>query len=390
MVDYDPFSDEAMKDPFRLYKAVRDEDPVYFMEKYNGWALTRFEDVWATSMRHNDLTVTGGQTPGQVLLGEPVPHSFMTMDSPDHKKFRNIIASHYAKASAREHEPRIRELVRSILGPLLEQGELEVYADLANRVTTLNASYMAGLPAEDGEQVRRWIDGFMAREPGQVGTSQVNGEAAGALYTYLYEFVADMRRHPDTARGHVAEWLRFEFDGRSLTDEELTWNLYSIMVTGSETTPLAVAGTLVYLQQNPDQKKTVLSDPSLVQNAFNETLRFDQPTNMLGRVAVNDFELGGKTIKKGQGIMMIYASANRDEREFESAGTYDILREPKRTLTYGLGLHRCLGEHVANVMGSTILDELFSAIDDYELDMSACKRVYSEHLSGYAHVPIRF
>lgn len=390
MIDYDPYSDEAMRDSFPLFARLRKEAPVYYIEKYDCWALSCFRDVWEASLDQEHFTATGGQSPGQVMLDEPVPHSFMTMDPPEHRTHRSIIGPEYARRAAERDAPRIRALAREILAPLLPRGEFDVYSDYANRVTTLNAAHMAGVPREDAEQVRAWIDGMLEREKGQVGTSEKNGVSAAQLDGYLRDLIREKQKRPEQATGHLASWLSVEIDGEKLSEDAIAANLFSLVVTGSETTPLSVAGTLVYLDGDPEQRELVLGDLAHVGNAFSECLRFDQPTNMLGRKVKKDVEIAGSKLRSGQGVLFLYASANRDESEFADADRYDVLRCPRRTLSFGHGVHKCLGEHLAMTMGVILLEELLEGIGQYELDPAACGRIYGEFLSGYNRVPIRF
>ena len=390
MIDYDPYSDEAMRDPFALYKRLREEAPLFYMEKYDCWAFSRFEDIWSASLDQDHFTATGGQSPGQVMLGEAIPHTFMTMDPPEHRMHRSIIGADYARKAVERDAPRIRSLAREILGELLPRGEFEVYSDYANRVTTLNAAHMAGVPLEDAEQVRRWIDGFLEREAGQVGTSQRNADSAGQLDAYFRDLIRARKKTPAQASGHLAQWLHAEVGGKPLSEDSIAANLLSLIVTGSETTPLAVAGTLVYLSEDPAQRDLVLGDLSHVGNAFSECLRFDQPTNMLARKVVSNVEFGEAKLSEGQGVLFLYASANRDALEFPNPDVYEVLRCPRRTLSFGHGVHKCLGEHVGMTLGVILLEELLESVGQFDLDAKSCARIYGEFLSGYNRVPIRF
>jgi cytochrome P450 len=390
-VDYDPYSDTAMRDPFPLYAAMRAEEGPHYIEKYNAWALARFEDVWDASMRHEkDITFTAGQTPGQLLLGEPNLHAFATMDAPEHRKWRGVIRKEYTPGGAGAHRERFRALTREILEPLLKRGEFDVYSDYANKVFCLNSGFNLGLPKEDAMRFRALIDEMLHREKGQVGAgSERNQNAAGQLMAYLAEYIQKIRFDPELASGHTALYLIAEIDGKRLNDDEMLTLMMNFLILGSETTPMICAGALYYLAQNPAVKAQVLADHGLIPRLYFETCRFDQPTNMLCRRVVNDFELGGRQIKAGQNLLYIYASANRDEAEFDSPDTFDIFREYKRDLTYGTGGHKCLGMHLATMGAGIVLEELFKSIDDYEVLGSQCERAYGEHLSGYLHVPIR-
>lgn len=390
-LSYDPFSDEAMRDPHPLYRRLRQEDPLHYIERYRAWALTKFDDVWEASRRQDEwVTFEDGATPGQLLLGEPVPHTFMTMDAPAHRYWRGLVRKDYNPEGVAEEAERLRALVRKILQPLLERDEFDIYEDLANPVLCINAGYNLGLPVKDAIRWRALIDDMLHREPGQVGAvSERNQRAAQELFGYLNDYIQQLMEHPDQALRHTAAFMAGEFEGKRLTAEELTFYVYSLLVVGSETTPMTVAGTLYYLHQNPEQKQAVLNDRSLIKNAFLETARFDQPTNMLARRAKVDFELRGRQIRTGDNLLFIYASANRDEDEFEQPDVYDIFRRPKRDLSFGTGGHKCLGMHLAVLAGVIILEELLAALGDYEIDTTRVERAYGEHLSGFVRMPIR-
>jgi cytochrome P450 len=390
-LDYDPFSEQAMRDPAPLYAAMRAEGSPHFMPRYNAWALTRFEDVWEASVHHEaDVTFTAGATPAQLLLGEPVPHAFTTMDAPVHRKWRGVIRKEYTPDGARAHEARFRALARETLEPLIARGEFDAYADYANRVFCLNSGYNLGLPREDAITWRALIDEIMHREPGQRGGSSPRNQAAGMqLGGYLYNYVQTLRADPARATGHTALYLNAEIDGERLDDAGMVSLLINFLVLGSETTPMVVAGALHYLEQHPDQKAAVCADHQLVERLYVETCRYDQPTNMLCRRAVRAFDLGGVRIEPGQNLLYIYASANRDEAEFPEADRFDIFRRAPRDLIYGAGGHKCLGMHLATMGAVILLEEFLRVAGSYTVLTERCERAYGEHLSGYTRVPVR-
>jgi cytochrome P450 len=390
-VDYDPYSDAAMADPFPLYESMRAEGCPHFIEKRRAWAVTRFADVWRTSLNESLLDYSVGQTPGQLLLGEPCPMTFMTMNSKAHSRWRNVVAPFYTAAAAEAEEPRIRALVREILEPLAAAGTFDVYRDFANRVMCRNAGHGLGLDAEQAEAFRALIDEMMHREPGQVGASSSrNQAAAGQLFGLLGDFVGGLRRDPSRAVRQTKALIEACVDGHRLSDQEIVFYLFSILVTGSETTPLAVASAIYLLARHPEQKAAVLADRSLIPGAFNETLRLYQPTNMLARRASTDFELSGQTIKAGDNLLLIYASANRDEARFADPDRFDIFREGRRDLAFGVGAHVCLGASLAPIAARVMIEELLAVTGDYELVAERCERSYGEFLLGFTRVPIRF
>lgn len=394
-VDYDPFSDQDMLDPREHYRQMRAEGGPHYIEKYDAWALTRFADVWeASCMKQDSVTFTGGQAPIQVLL-DIIPQStskqFMVMDAPEGTKWRGVIRKDYTPEGVKVQEARIRELTREILGPFLAKGKMDVYSDYGNIVAGINAGYMLGMSREMSEHCRTLINNFLYRERGQTDgeLSELNINAILELNTIIAEFVAELRAHPEKAQRQIKAFMESDVDGgHGLNDEDLIAQIYGLLITGSETTPVAVAGMLYYLDKYPEQKKQVLSDHSLITKAFLEAARYDQPTNLLVRNAAKDIVIGGQNIKKGQGLLYIYASACRDSDEFENPDVFDIHRDYKRDLIFGHGIHKCLGMHLAVVMGRVMLEELLSAIGDYQLVENECQRLYGEHIAGFGKLTI--
>jgi cytochrome P450 len=176
----------------------------------------------------------------------------------------------------------------------------------------------------------------------------------------------------------------------ALTDEQIAAELHTIMVTGSETTELSVAATLYYLAQHPEQLEAVRADRSLIGRAFAEAIRYDHPTNMLCRAVKRDVEVGGARLQVGQGVLLVWASANRDEAVFAHGDRFDVGRPWGRSLLFGHGQHKCLGEHLAMRMGTVILEEFFDVVADYEVDVDRAERMYGEFLKGFTRLPIRF
>lgn len=390
-VDYDPYSDAAMADPFALYQAMRAEGCPHLIENRRAWALTRFSDIWKTSLNESLLDFTVGQTPGQLLLGEPCPTTFMTMNSPAHGRWRSVVAPFFTAAAAEADEPRIRQLVREILEPLASSGTFDVYHDFANRIMCRNAGHGLGFTGEEAESFRALIDEMMHREPGQIGASSNRNQiAAGRLFGLLADFVSKLRREPDRMVRQTKALLEACVDGHRLSDQEIVFYLFSILVTGSETTPLAVASTIYLLARHPEQKAAVLADPSLIPAAFRETLRLYQPTNMLARRARADFELSGRKIKAGDNLLLVYASANRDEARFTDPDRFDIFRDGPRDLSFGVGAHVCLGVSLAPIAARVMIEELLAVTGNYELVENGCERSYGEFLLGFIRVPIRF
>ena len=390
-VDYDPFSTEAMRDPHPLYDAMRAEGCPHFVKERRAWALTLFDDLKKASLRSNWLDYTAGQTPAQLMLGEPVPHTFMTMNVPYNRKWRSLLEPFYGAGAVRREIPRLTAIIEQELVPLQGQDTFDAYHDFANRVMCINAGYNLGLPRAQAAAARDLIDRMILnRVPGQVGASTPDSQqAAGELMHLLMQHIALMRSDPD-AGGPQGRTLRdAEVDGQRLTDEDLLFYIFSLLVVGSETTPMAVAGTLYYLARHPEQKAMVLANHDFLADAFRETLRYDQPTNMLARRAATDFELNGAQVKAGDNLLFVYASANRDANRFPDPEDYDITRTNTGDLSFGMGAHFCLGASLANTAADLMLRAIFERIDDYAVIEDECERAFGEHLNGFIRMPVR-
>lgn len=391
-VDYDPYSDEAMTDATELYRAMRAEGCPHYIEKYDAWAFARFSDVKSASLKGQCLDFTHGQTPGQILLNEAVLESFSTKNGKEHRRWRGFIADDFTIPAVEAQKPRYRELASRLWSELRPAGRMDVYRDLANRFFCINAGYKLGLPADDAEKYRALIDDLLHREKGQVGAvSERNQIAFAQLTQELASYIQKIRQDPSLASGYTKIYMDAEVDGKKLSDDELLMYLITLLVVGSETTPMVIAAFFYYLDQNPDQKRAVLQDHSLIRQAFLEAARFKQPSNMLGRKALTDFEVAGKTIKQGQGLLFLYASANRDAEQFENADTFDIFRkDAEPNMTFGMGSHVCLGKHVGIEAGVIILEEVFKDISDYQIVRDEVVPAYGEHLAGFIGMPITF
>lgn len=389
--DYDPFSTEAMTDPHELYRQLRAEGCPHFVEKRKAWALTRFDDLRTASLRSKWLDFTAGQTPAQLMLGEPTPHTFMTMNVPENRKWRGVLEPFYSAGAISHEVPRLTALIEKEFADLRGKPTFDVYGEFANQVMCINAGYNLGMDEGEARRARGLIDQIILnRLPGQEGASTPESQqAVGELAASLMAHVGTLRADPQAGGPHGRALRDAVIDGQRLSDTDLLNYLFSLLVVGSETTPMAVAATMYYLARHPEQKARVLADRSLVMPAFREALRFDQPTNMLARRAAMDFELNGCHVKQGDNLLFVYASTNRDETRFEQADRFDIARDNPGDMSFGVGAHFCLGAQLALKAAEIMLHLMLDAMDDWEVIEDECERAFSEHLNGFTKMVIR-
>jgi cytochrome P450 len=390
MIEYDPFSAEAMQDPQPIYRRLRDEAPAYYLPKYDAWALSRFADIWDRSS-DPAFSAARGTTPSHVLTRtQPVTPMLNLMDPPEHTELRRAVRPRFSRAAIRDMEPVIRKLVKEALAKALPRGGCDVIGDVAAEVSVRVACLAIGIPLQDGDRLNELVWRFFAREHGVAGMTADGLRAARELIEY-FERLVDARRRAGTSTNDVIDMFRqFELNGRRFSDAEIASQLSMLIIGGSETFPKTFANGVYRLWQHPDQRARLVREPDRIPDAYEEILRFDMPTQFLCRTLVKDVSLHGQTLRTGQGVMFLYASANHDEREFENPDVFDIDRKPTRILSFGAGTHACLGLHVAKMEGKVCFEELLAAAPEYEVDEGSASRLRTEFVQGFEKLPIRF
>jgi hypothetical protein len=390
MVDYNPFSEEVMADPYPVYRLLRDEAPVYRLANYPCWALSRFEDVWNASLDAKSFSVAGGTTPSQLLTkAQPVTPMINSMDPPAHTAMRAQLRPFFAPARIRELEPQIRALFSAALDELVEQGGGDLVGDFATRVATNVALIVSGIPLEDGEMLYRLVQRFFGHEEGVDGMSPDGIKAWMEMFEYFAGLAARRRAQGTSGADPLDVLIDFESDGRRLEDLEIASHMSLFLIGGSETFPKVFANLARRLFEHPSQRAAVAADPGLAPDAMIEALRYDMPTQFLGRTVVRDALLHGEKLRAGDVVLFLYASANRDPREFPDPDTFDIARRPPRILSFGHGTHACLGIHTAKAEGRIALEELLRRDPEYEIDLAGAQRLRTEFVQGFSYLPVR-
>jgi cytochrome P450 len=403
-LEFDPLSSELCADPFPTYRRLRNEAPAYYSAKYDCWFLSRFEDIWRAEMERDVFSCAPGVTIGQLLTPIEIPAEYTAYQNPDgwgtnlqqldppkHTELRKRIAAHFQPAAVRKLEPYVRDIVRRYADELVARGGGDAVGDYAMRVSVRAACAISGFPLEDADRLAGYVNSIFEREPGSNGQSFSGpGLLAGlAMRQYLVDFVRERRKRPGDAASDLFITRAREFAGRDFGDDEIASHLTLLLVGGTETLPKVASAALHRLWQNPAQREQVVANPELAAHAFHEALRLDMPTQMLGRRVVREIDFHGQRMRPGQNVMYLWASANRDEREFSEPERYDLHRRAPRILSFGHGAHLCLGKHVALMEGRVLIQELLARAPRYEVEESRAQRFRSEFFRGFATLPIR-
>ena len=322
MVEYDPFDPAVMEDPYPYYRRLRDEDPVHYLEAYDCWAIARFQDVWDASMDDRHLTATRGSSSAYLLQKAipPLPN-LNHMDPPQQTALRAAMASYFMPRRVRELVPRIRGFVTECIDGFESRGEADVMTELGQVVAVRVACLAVGFPEPDGPYIIDLVKRFLSRETGTDGITEGGVSAFEEMIGYLVGVARERRSYDGPVENPIDVLLRAEVDGERLSDEIVGQHLILLLVGATETFPKAFGTSLLRLHQHPDQRAECVADPSLIPMALRECLRYDMPTQFLMRSVERPFAFRGKTLEPGQSVMFLYASGNRDPREFDKCAT---------------------------------------------------------------------
>lgn len=391
MIDYDPYSEEALADPHPIYRRLRDEAPAYYVEKYDAWALTRFEDVWNASSDPDVFSSTSGTLPSQVLTKEqPVIPILNYVDPPLHTELRGIFNARFTPRAVHATEAAVRDAAVALLARGAEKGTFDIVDEFAMPFATRVAADVIGVPASDMPSMVDWMQRFFRHDP-DGGSMTPDGIAAlGEVNRFGADLTRNRRRHPNDAPDAINAMLAHEKKtGRVFSDEEAGMHLGMLVIAGAETSAKALALMISLLARHPDQRRHLIDDPSLVVDGFHESLRYDNPTQFLCRTVAKSTRLHDQRLSPGQGVMLLYASGNRDDREFERPDVFDVTRRPARILSFSVGRHLCLGIHVARLEARVAIEEILARFPEYEVDFDRAEQVRTEFIRGYTRLPVR-
>jgi len=385
---FDPYDYDLHEDPYPTYARLRSEAPLYRNDELDFWALSRHQDVMDAFRDPEHFSNRYGVSLDPSAWG-PHAHrsmSFLAMDPPRHTRMRALVSKGFTPRRVAELEPRIREIARGHMEACLERASFDLVGDFAGRFPMDVISELVGVPRADRPELRRLADLLVHRQEGVADVPPEGAEAALAMAAYFTDLVAQRRRTP--AGDLVSALLDADVDGDRLSDDEIVSFLFLMVVAGNETTTKLIANAWYWGWRFPDERAKALDDPGRVADWVEETLRYDNSTQLLARYVAADVELHGTTVPAGHRVLLLVGSANRDERVFAEPDRYDLDREiGNRTASFGSGRHFCLGAPLARLEGRVALEEFRRRVRDYEIDPDGAVRVHSVNVRGFAALP---
>ncbi len=369
---------EKLDDPFPDLAYFRENRPVFYHEALNQWFVFGYDDV---SALFSDPRMSADRMKGFVdaapeevredLRGvAPYLERFvLMMDDPDHRRVRRFLHGGFNAAAIKGLQERIRSIADELLDKVQDSGRMDVSGDYGFLLPAYVLSDFLGFPKEDRDRVLKWsVDfiGFFNVVPITAETTRPMVQSATEMIRYVGELLAERRREPrDDFLGALAN-----ADPGEISEEEIVSNAMLLLLAG-HVAPRNLIGNAVYLLlKHPDQLAKLREDPSLMRNVLEETLRFEPPVTLIPRIALEDIELRGSTIRAGQIVQLSIASANRDETRFPDPDRFDVTRQPGRTLSFGHGPHGCLGALLALEEAQISLETLFRRMPGMKLDES--------------------
>ena len=388
-VYYDTYDVGINADPYPVYKRLREEAPVYYNDKHDFFAVSHFADV-EKGLLDAQTYISGKGGIIELIKAdiEMPPGVIIFEDPPTHTIHRRLLSRAFTPRRVAELEPKIREFCAQSLDPLVGADRFDFIADLGAQMPMQVISMLLGIPESDQEAVRDHVDASLrteAGEPMQVSENFVTG----AMFADYVDWRAE---HPSD--DIMTELLNVEFTDetdtvRKLTRNELLTYLEVLAGAGNETTTRLIGWTAKVLADHPDQRAELVADPSLIPNAIEEILRYESPAPHVGRcVAKQDLVVHGTEVPAGSVMLFLLGSANRDDRRFPDGDTFDIHRNDGRHLTFGNGIHLCMGAALARMEGVIALEEVLARIPHWDVDMDNARLSPTSTVRGWETLPV--
>ncbi len=388
---WDPLTPELRDDPYPLWKRLRDEAPVYYNDRHDFWALSRFADIEAAHKDHATFSSNHGTTL-ETMSPEPVDTGMIIwLDPPKHTILRKLVSRAFTTRRVSMLEKRIREVCARLLDSQVGADHFDYVQDFSAILPPTIISSLLGVPEQDEEHLRHLVDEVFHIEEGVGMANPVSMNALVSLGAYLGEQFAERRQSPrddvftDLVQAEITDEQGQE---RRLTDEELSGFGVLLFSAGTETVARHLGWVASVLDAYPDQRAELAADLSLVPNAVEEILRFEPPSPVNARWTTSDVSLHGVTIPANSRVILITGSAGRDERRYTNPDTVDIRRRVDLHLTLGYGIHFCLGAALARMEGRIGLEETLKRWPKWTIDRDNTVLLYTSTVRGPLHLPI--
>lgn len=396
IISFRLFDAEDWPEPWAMYQSLRDHDPVHHVipetrPEDDYFVLSRHSDVYDAARDHETFSSAGGLT---VNYGEleaiGLQHNppMVMQDPPAHTAFRKLVSRGFTPRQVAAVEPRVREYVIDAIEELRAAGEGDIAVTLFKPLPSMVVGHYLGVPETDQALFDKWTDVIVSSN----ATSDFDsvGDTVASLMAYFGALIDFRRRHPadDTISHLLAAGVGTDGDNAGILS--ILAFTFTMVTGGNDTVTGMLGGSMPLLHEHPDQRRKLIDNPALIPDAVEELLRLTSPVQGLARIATRDVTIEGTTIPAGRKILLLYGSANRDERQYgPDAGTINVERKPRNIVTFSHGAHHCLGAAAARMQSRVTLEELLSRCPDYEVDISHIEWAGGHHVRRPISVPFR-
>jgi len=374
---FNPLAPEFIRDPYPYYERLRTSDPMH-LTAHGIYVASRHADVSLVIRDKRfgkDYVERTIRRYGPDIMKEPVfrsmSHMMLQQDPPDHTRLRGLVVKAFTARRVEDMRPRIQQLVDEALDRIIPQGKMDLIEDFAFRLPVTIICDMLGIPPEHREAFHAGSrSGGRILEPVPMTPDEIKaGNAGNAMSSMYFQQLFELRRK-QPGDDLTTQLVQAEEDGSKLTNEELTANIILLFGAGHETTVNLIGNGLLALHRNPEQLALLKANPGLITNAIEEFLRYDSSVQSTGRVALEDIDdLGGKKIPKGESVLCLLGSANRDPAVYpDRPDQLDITRPNVKPLSFGGGIHFCLGAQLARIEAEIAIAALLRRLPDLRLD----------------------
>ncbi|PXW27918.1 UNVERIFIED_CONTAM: cytochrome P450 [Williamsia faeni] len=388
-VHFDPYDVELNADPYPMFRRLREEVPLYYNSEHDFYLLSRYADVHGALTDPTTFSSARGAILELIRANIDIPPGVLIFeDPPVHTVHRKLLARMFTPRKVFELEPKIREFCARSLDPLIGAGEFDFVADLGAQMPMRVIGMLIGIPESDQVAIREHANAQMRTEAGKPMKAAEEGIDTGEIFADYIDWRA---KHPSD--DIVTELLNVEFEDetgttRKLTRAELLTYVNVVAGAGNETTTRLIGWAGKVLAEHPDQRRQLVEDNSLIPRAIEELLRFEPPGPHASRYVTRDVEYYGQTVPAGSVMMLLLASACRDDRQFPPNGdVFDINREAHPHLAFGIGTHFCLGSSLARLEGRIALEEILKRFPEWDVDLTRATLSPTSTVRGWDAMP---
>jgi len=398
-VEYNPFDPKAHADPYPMYARLLIQDPVHWSGLLEAWVLTRYDDVAAvlTDRRFSaDRQQAQNRFAREAMQRQDEfgpfarAHTMLTVDGPEHSRLRRSLARAFNPRTVEGWRSRVQQITDELLDAIQESGRFDLIEGLAYPLPVIVIAEMLGVSREDRADFRRWSDDVVAILGGPFASPEVverGRKSLRDLADYFRGVIAARRREP---REDLVSALIAAEERDQLSEDEILATCVLLLVAGNETTRNLIGNGMLALLRHPAQMERLRQDPSLIQSAVGELLRFAGPVQTTARVATEDADIGGQTIEKGQLVFTLIAAANRDPAKFENPDELDIGRHPNEHIAFGDGPHSCLGQYLAHLEAEIAIASLLKRFPHLRLETHEVEWGGNFIIRGLKSLPLAF